>query len=99
MCAAGPHVLLDVSPPVRRFQNSLNGGFHLEAECGSQPYPSIFVIFGGLKIFKMCVWMKIMVHRPTERRTSASTCSPGMAAACPDRISSRRRMASAIQRR
>src|ERR1044072_2629685 len=78
VCQTFPDILFNNRPTFRRLFNPLNSSFNLQREGGSETRSPAVVKDRGVAVFKPRLRVKIMGHRPTKRRTSSSTCSPGI---------------------
>jgi len=94
-----PHILFDQAPALWCLEYPFDSRLDLARERCSKTGTASLVECRCLPVFETCFRVKGISHRPTVRRTSASTCSPGIGCTRPDRTSSRRRMASAAQSR
>src|SRR6185503_5708690 len=93
------HVLVERAPAIRIFKNDFNGLLDASDEAQIQARPLRGIVMAGFVVFLERLRVELIPHRPSERRTRARASSPGIACTWPLRTSSRRRLASAAQRR
>lgn len=98
MRQTAPYLAVNLAPPPRLVNNTLDGAFNFNREARAETCLAIFVVRHRIEVLNTSLRMKCVTHyRLARRRASFRTSSPGIGSTLPDRTSARRRLASSSQ--